>query len=236
MAEPPFGIPKIISQLESILGQLNITLSDLRDALKGADDKDFSTLEADVESVDSKLGDLRGALDSVATDKLRASIIDAIPESPFNITKVAGTGLTGRDWSSDFAKLQNLDVALSTLAKLQRWGRNVEPSWVHGDEVTAPAADTKLVNTTISTGKSGYIYGFFISAGEANDFKINWTSAGAAKSIRIPFSGKGALQYVDITPLNEGLPADEGTEISITNVNAGGTGVVYQARLFIVEV
>jgi|GEM_PF-1519567 len=161
----------------------DISLSALRDALKGADDKDFSTLETDVEAI-----------------------------------------------------LAKLDVALSTLAKLQRWGRNVEPSWVHADEVTAPAADTKLVNTTISTGKKGYIYGFFISAGEANDFKINWISGGETKSIRIPFSGKGALHYVDITPLNEGLPADEGTEISITNVNAGGSGVVYQARLFIAEV
>jgi hypothetical protein len=37
----------------------------------------------------------------------------AIGESPFNITKVAGTALTGRDWSDDFAKL---DVALSTRA------------------------------------------------------------------------------------------------------------------------
>ena len=181
----------------------DISLSALRDALKGANDKDFSTLEDDVEAILAKLD---VALSTRASEDTLSSI------------------------------LGKLDVALSTLAKLQRWGRNVEPSWVHGDEVTAPAADTKLASTTVSTGKKGYIYGFFISAGEANDFRINWTSEGATKSIRIPFSGKGALQYVDITPLNEGLPADEGTEISITNVNAGGTGVVYQARLFIVEV
>ena len=128
------------------------------------------------------------------------------------------------------------DISLSDLAKLQRWGRNVEPSWIHGDEITAPAENTKLVSKTVSTGKSGYIYGFFIMAGEANDFKITWTSGGASKSIRIPFSSGGALQYVDIVPLNEGLPADENTEISITNVNAGSSGVVYQARLLIAEV
>jgi hypothetical protein len=59
---------------------------------------------------------LTQALASKAGDKLRATIVDALPESPFNITKVAGTALTGRDWSLDFAKLQNLDVALSTRA------------------------------------------------------------------------------------------------------------------------
>jgi len=59
---------------------------------------------------------LTQALASKAGDKLRATIVDALPESPLNITKVAGTALTARDWSSDFAKLQNLDVALSTRA------------------------------------------------------------------------------------------------------------------------
>jgi len=132
--------------------------------------------------------------------------------------------------------LSQLDVTLSTLAKLERWGRGVEPEWVHADEVTAPAADTALVSVTVSAGKTGYIYGFFISAGEANDFKINWTSGGVAKSIRVPFSGKGVMQQVCVTALNEGLGADAGTDVTITNVNAGGTGVVYQARILYVEV
>jgi len=132
--------------------------------------------------------------------------------------------------------LAQLDVTLSTLARLKRWGRDIEPEWVHGDEVTAPAAGTALISKTVSAGKVGYIYGFFISAGEANDFRINWTSGGATKSIRIPFSGKGALQYVDFAALNEGLPADEGTDITITNVNDGSSGVIYQARLFYAEV
>lgn len=125
---------------------------------------------------------------------------------------------------------------LTTLANLKRWGRDVSPFWVHAAEVTAPAAGTALVSKTVSTDKSGYIYGFFISAGEANDFKINWTSGGIAYSIIIPFSGKGSLQYVDSVPLNEGLPADGGSTVSITNVNAGSAGVVYQARLLYVEV
>jgi hypothetical protein len=159
-----------------------------------------------------------------------------LPESPLNLSKVAGTSLTGRDWSNDFAKLQNLDVALSVQATLQRWGRNVFPAWVHGNEVTAPPANTTLVSKTVTSGKSGYIYGFFISAGEANDFKINWTSGGTSYSRRIVFSGKGSMQYVDFVAFNEGLPASGGTSITITNVNAGSSGVVYQAAILYAEV
>jgi hypothetical protein len=160
----------------------------------------------------------------------------AYADPNFNIIQVSGTALTARDWSADFAKLQNLDLALSVLVAVQRWGRNVSPVWVHGGEVTAPAAGTALVSKTVSTGKSGYIYGFFISAGEANDFKINWTSGGTAYSRRIPVGGKGAIQYVDFTPFNEGLPADAGSSVTITNVNAGSTGIVYQAAILYAEV
>jgi len=65
---------------------------------------------------EATLSAIKGALASVATDKLRASVVDALPESPFNITKVSGTAQTARDWSGDFAKLQNFDVALSSRA------------------------------------------------------------------------------------------------------------------------
>jgi hypothetical protein len=64
---------------------------------------------------EATLSAIKNALASVGTDKIRASVVDSLPESPFNLSKVAGTSLTGRDWSSDFAKLQNLDVTLSAL-------------------------------------------------------------------------------------------------------------------------
>jgi len=132
--------------------------------------------------------------------------------------------------------IKNIDTALSTLARLIRWGRDVTPTWVHGGEVTAPAAGTALVSKTVSSGKSGYIYGFFITAGEANDFKISWTSSGTTYTRRIIFGGKGSLQYADFVPLNEGLPADGGSTITITNVNAGSAGVIYQAAILYAEV
>jgi hypothetical protein len=53
----------------------------------------------------------RIGVSNLPTDYFKAG--QAIGESPFDITKVAGTALTGRDWSGDFAKL---DVALSTRA------------------------------------------------------------------------------------------------------------------------
>jgi hypothetical protein len=63
---------------------------------------------------ESTLSAIAGALASRATDRLRVSVVDALPESPLNLVKVAGAALTARDWSSDFARLQNIDVALSS--------------------------------------------------------------------------------------------------------------------------
>ena len=63
---------------------------------------------------ESTLSAIAGALASRATDKLRVSVVDVLPESPFNLAKVGGVALTGRDWSSDFARLQNLDVQVSS--------------------------------------------------------------------------------------------------------------------------
>jgi hypothetical protein len=106
-----------------------------------------------------------------------------------------------------------------------------EAYWVHGSEVTAPAANTALVSKTVGTGKRGFIYGFLITAQEANDFKLNWVSGGTSYSIRIVFGGKGTVETIDPEALNETLPADPGTNITITNVNAGGSGALYQARI-----
>jgi hypothetical protein len=130
----------------------------------------------------------------------------------------------------------SIDVKLTALARLIRWGRDVSPAWVHGGEVTAPPAGATLVSWTVPAGKTGYIYGFFISAGESNDFKINWTSGGVVYSKLILFTSKGTLHFTDVIALNEGLPADPGTSITITVVNAGSTGAVYQAALLVAAV
>ena len=122
------------------------------------------------------------------------------------------------------------------IARLERWGRHVLPGWIFGDEVIAPAADTKLVSHSVSVGREGYIYGFEITAGETNDFKINWVSGGVSKSRRIIFGGKGTLHHIDFIAFNEKFPADAESEISITNINNGSGGVAYQTSLLIAEV
>ena len=114
---------------------------------------------------------------------------------------------------------------------LTRFGRHISPAWVIGSEVTAPAAGTNLVSRSVSSGKAGYIYGLLITAGESNEFKLIWTSGGAGRSLRVTTASRGSILIVSPVPLNEGLPADGGTSISIQNVNAGSSGVVYQAAL-----
>jgi hypothetical protein len=117
-----------------------------------------------------------------------------------------------------------------------RYGREIDPKWTLGSESTAPAGNSALVTKTVSTGKSGYIYGFIISAQEANNFKINWTYSGTTKSMRLVFATEGSLAFTDPTPINESLPADAGTSITITNVTAGNAGKVYQAMILVGEV
>ncbi|GAJ01392.1 unnamed protein product, partial [marine sediment metagenome] len=120
---------------------------------------------------------------------------------------------------------------LAREAILQRWGREVSPEWVHADEQTAPGAGAALVTKAVTAGKTGYIYGFLISAQEANDFLLNWTSGGAARSKRIVFGGGGSTECVDPIALNEGLGADAGTNVTITNVTAATAGKIYQVNL-----
>lgn len=126
-------------------------------------------------------------------------------------------------------------LARVTLTSL-RWGRDVSPEWVHAAEQTAPGAGTALITKAVTAGKTGYIYGFFISTQESNDFLLNWTSGGVARSKRIIFGGAGSTECVDTVALNEGLGADAETNITITNVNAAAGGKIYQADLLYGEV
>lgn len=121
-------------------------------------------------------------------------------------------------------------------ARLIRWGRDAAPAWVHAAEVAAPAAGTVLVTRAVTAARSGYIYGFFISVQEANNFLINWISATVAYSKRLVFGAGGVIQDVEGVALNEGLPADAGTNITITNVTAAAALMVYQANLLYAEV
>ena len=124
------------------------------------------------------------------------------------------------------------DTQLAQLTALYtRWGRQIVPGWIYADEVTAPIAGAVLVTQTVTAGKTGYIYGAFISAEEGNEFLINWTSGGLDKSKRLVFSSLGSFEFIDQVPINEGLPADATTDVTIAIVTAAGAGKIYQANL-----
>jgi hypothetical protein len=124
------------------------------------------------------------------------------------------------------------DTQLAQLTALYvRWGRQIVPTWIYAAEQTAPIAGAVLVSQTVTTGKTGYIYGAFIATEEGNEFLINWTSGGIAKSKRLVFSSLGSFEFIDQVPINEGLPADAVTNVTITVVTAAGAGKIYQANL-----
>ncbi len=127
----------------------------------------------------------------------------------YDLQSIRGQLLTPRDWSLDFARLQSINTDLVTLSRLIRWGRGIAPVWTYGAVISAPPANSALVSITVFTGKSGYIYGFFISTSENNVFKINWTSGGVAQSIQLQI-GAGTVIFFDFCALNEGKPADAG--------------------------
>ena len=118
---------------------------------------------------------------------------------------------------------------------LNLFNREVMPTWKnYADIITAPTAGQVLVSyptTQIQT----WIYGFFISCTEVNNFMVNWICGGNPFARLIPFGGLGYSSEIDYVPLNEGLPADNRTTITITVVNAGNISQQYQAGLMIAE-
>ncbi len=104
--------------VENIYGQLDLKLSGLRDDLRGTGNRTLT-------DVFNKLDALDNALATVATDKLRISVVDALPSGTNLIGKIAGDqGLALKQvgasdgrlniYASYVANPSNLDVALST--------------------------------------------------------------------------------------------------------------------------
>jgi hypothetical protein len=194
------------------------------------------------------LSDILGPTDYA---KLKKKIAEALREELTSGDVMLSVILKDSNSDELSANIRNLDVLLSsraseaTLSALNtevvnntwqkmRYGRVLSSlAWVYSSVVTAPAAVTTLASYTVPAGKTGFIYGYFISASEANQFEIRWASGGVTRAIRVVFGGGGSVHAASLIALNEGLPADPGTTISIVNINAGGAGDVYQAGLLI---
>jgi len=118
---------------------------------------------------------------------------------------------------------------------IQRYGHLTIPKWIYGNIVTQPSANQALISYDVQ--KRGYIYGFFITASEGNDFNLEFTDESDQLAIyRIVLAGKGTIHYADIIPMNEGRPTKPGSTITIKVINAGSTGSYYQVGLLVGEV
>jgi len=106
--------------LENISNRLDISLTTLRNDIRGGDNRTLTDLF-------NKLDSLDNALASVATDKFRVSLVDSLPSGSNLIGKIAGDqGLALKQVGADDGRLDvycsfvanpsNLDVALSTRA------------------------------------------------------------------------------------------------------------------------
>lgn len=75
--------------IKKILSKLDISLKELRDALKGTNDKDFSTLESDIEDIKSLLSsNLDTALSSRASESTLSSIKSQTDKLAFSEDKL----------------------------------------------------------------------------------------------------------------------------------------------------
>ena len=117
--------------LMDILSQLDIKLSEFRDALRGADTKDFSTLEADVESILGKL--------DIALSTLRDGIKDGV-----KLLDTGGVAINPAKEDGNLASiLGQLDIKISELR----------------DALINPLVDTLILNnaTIDAAGESDVI-------------------------------------------------------------------------------
>lgn len=110
--------------------------------------------------------------------------------------------------------------------KTVRWGIPREPTWTDGAEATAPAAGTALVTVTVSTGKTGRVFGVHISADEANQFQL---LVGSTVVKRFALGAAGVIHIVLSLPLKDSIAA--ASVITVKNVTAGASGKTYQASL-----
>jgi len=128
-------------KLVDILNQLDITLSELRDALRGTGNKDFTTLETDVESVLAQLDITLSAL----RDALRGTGNKTLTDLDTDLNNILGqldVLLSTRASESTLSSvLSQLDITISSLR----------------DALLEPTLDTLVLNnaTVNSSGDSG---------------------------------------------------------------------------------
>jgi hypothetical protein len=161
---------------------------------------------------ESTLSAIKNALASVGTDKLRITLVDPFPLSSISLTQISGTPLTPRDWSQDFAKLQNIDILLSQhrdaiLSRLYEIGQLV----LLGSTTTPLAANASWTSPVDSSDITGRIVGsvFANQPGtlhiEQSPDNVNWDvvdSFPVTASQGFGFSVEKVLPYARVRYVN----------------------------------
>lgn len=107
--------------------------------------------------------------------------------------------------------------------------------WTLGDVSTAPGADATILTHKVGPGVEGHIFGYLITCQEANNVDIHWKSGGDAKILQsvFPVGGGSLIVITDHSPINQGLPADAESDITVKVGSAAAAGKKYQASLLI---
>ena len=85
-------------------------------------------------------------------------------------------------------------------AAITRFGRDLDPVWHYGPTYSSPITAswvppawsfTSLITVPVSTEKSSYIYGYYITTEEPNIFWIAWWRQGTLyyNSVDVPMGG-----------------------------------------------
>jgi hypothetical protein len=213
------------------LDNLDITLSGLRDAIRGAGGYTLTDIYNVASAFSGKFPSAVALADNLSnptttvvgaallgfdgtywrrlaadtSGRLRVAV-DAITLANVNLTQVSGTALTGRDWSQDFAKLQNIDVALSTRAS------EATLSALSGKFPSATALADNLANPTTTVVGSALL-GFDGS---------NWRRVTAVGDLDAVGTAASALAVVTVTTPSR--PAYTIQNISVTTTE-GSTSI-----------
>lgn len=131
------------------------------------------------------------------------------------------------------------DATLIDMSHNVQWNRNLstKPTWAYADPSNNAAANSALIQKTVSTGKSGHVYGLMISSEDpSNNFVLGWTSGSASKSMLIVMNTPGTMMIKENVPLTEGAPADAGTAVNVKNSQAATAGARLQAWMLYGEI
>ncbi|MEM4596667.1 MAG: hypothetical protein QXG54_05145 [Desulfurococcaceae archaeon] len=141
-----------------------------------------------------------------------------------------GDPITVSDLGSDaVAKIVQAVESARRAFALVRWGVEVEPAWVFGSVVTAPPANTRLVEVSVPSGVLGLVYGVLLSAGEQNSFTLSCGNT----SLLLFLPGAETKHTISPAPICVAQPE---TVVYVSNNSDGTSGVQYQAGLLYAEV